>query len=268
VDVYEVLLDHPAIIETVDIVFVNYYPYLEGIDIAFAVAALHRWHQQVVTAANGKEVVVSETGWPSDGEPYGDAVPSLQNASEYFLNFVSWANANAVNYFYFEAFDEDWKALYEGSQGAHWGVWDQDSNLKVGMEAVFNGDAVEDNWSIVPIPGGEGDPVIEFVNIPALGSLDNLEGQVWHVDPFEHKVVVYINVSGWWIKPTYDLPFTVIQPDGSWSCDITTGGMDETATEIAAFLIPAVYQPPLLSGSLVLPEELYSNSLDQVSVVR
>ncbi len=150
-DVYGVLLDHPAIIEAVDIVFANYYPYWEGIDIDTAIAALHRWHQQVVAAADSKEVVVSETGWPSDGEPYGNAVPSLENASDYFLNFVSWADANSVNYFYFEAFDEAWKAFYEGPQGAHWGVWDQYGNLKEGMQAVFDGDVVDDNWSEVPI---------------------------------------------------------------------------------------------------------------------
>ena len=63
------------------------------------------------------------------------------------MNFVSWAEAEKVSYFYFEAFDESWKVTYEGSQGAHWGVWDKDGNLKPGMEDVFDGKRLSDNWS-------------------------------------------------------------------------------------------------------------------------
>jgi exo-beta-1,3-glucanase (GH17 family) len=44
-----------------------------------------------------------------------------------------------ADYYYFEAFDESWKAAYEGPQGAHWGSWTQDGTLKPGMQAVFDG---------------------------------------------------------------------------------------------------------------------------------
>jgi len=267
-DVYGELLSHPKIINAVDIVLVNYYPYWEGININSAVAAINGWHEQVTAAANGKQVIVSETGWPSAGNQIGNAIPSLANASFYFLNFVSWARANDVDYFYFEAFDESWKAAYEGPQGSHWGIWDKDGTLKPGMEHVFNGETMEDNWSGGTIPGGPGDPVIKFTYVPPLGSFEYLRGQVWHVNPADYKVAVYIYVSGWWTKPTFANPLTTIQSDGSWITDITTGGIDETATRIAAFLVPNGYNPPSMSGGGTLPSELDQNAIANVKVTR
>lgn len=163
-DVYGVLLDHPNVMSAVDLVFVNYYPYWEGRKIDYAVAYVHRWHQQVIDAAGGKEVIVSEIGWPSCGDQIGDAVPSPENASFHFLNFVSWARANDVKYLYFEAFDESWKAKYEGPQGACWGIWDKEANLKPGMQDVFDGKTMPDNWSD-PIPEGS---IIDFPALPEL----------------------------------------------------------------------------------------------------
>ena len=79
---------------------------------------------------SNKEIFVGETGWPCCGDAFSGAVPSPENASRCFLNFVSWARANNVPYFYFEAFDEQWKATYEGSPNACWGIWERNSNMK------------------------------------------------------------------------------------------------------------------------------------------
>ena len=95
------------------------------------------------------------------------------------------------------------------------------------------------------IPGGPGDPVIEFAYVPPYGSFENLKGQIWHVWPSDYKVAVYIYVIGrWWTKPYWSWPLTTINPDGSWTCDITTGGVDQRATNIVAFLVPNGYDPP------------------------
>jgi exo-beta-1,3-glucanase (GH17 family)/DNA-binding beta-propeller fold protein YncE len=161
-EVYSVLLDHPALLDAVDQVFVNYYPYWEGRGIDLAMAHVHRWHQQMQEAAPGKAVVVSETGWPSCGDILGDAIPSPANAAYYFRNFVSWARANEVEFFYFEAFDEAWKAAVEGPQGACWGLWEGDQDLKEGMQAVFDGEVLPDNWSDPPTE----EPLIDFAALP------------------------------------------------------------------------------------------------------
>jgi len=146
-DTYSVWLAHPALVSEVDVLLVNYYPYWEGVSADKALSTIHGWHQQMLGAAAGKPVIVGETGWPSDGDTVGNAVPSSENAEAFFMNFISWAEANSVKYFYFEAFDETWKAQYEGPQGAHWGVWNKEGVMKPGMQSVFDGVRIDDNWS-------------------------------------------------------------------------------------------------------------------------
>ncbi len=136
---FEALLGHPAVVQAVDEVFVNYYPFWKGIPVEEAVAVLGKWHRRMQSFCRGKKVVVSETGWPSAGKAVGKAVPSRANAAFYFRNFVSWARATGTEFFYFEAFDEAWKARYEGPSGAHWGIWDENGRLKYGEE-VFLGE--------------------------------------------------------------------------------------------------------------------------------
>jgi len=156
----------------------------------------------------------------------------------------------------------------EGPQGAHWGVWDNKGNLKPGMKTLFKGEFHEVGKGHINTPSGPGEPIIEFTFVPPLGSFKNLKGQVWHANPSDNKVIVYTYVSGWWIKPTLANPLSVIQPDGSWSTDITTGGIDQKATKITAFLVHNSYKPPLVFGDKALPEDLSRNTLAKIEVNR
>ena len=172
-------------------------------------------------------------------------------------------------YLYFEAFDESWKAKYEGSRGAYWGLWDKDGNLKACMQDVFAGRRMTDNWSGNELVDGPGQPTIEFSDVPPYGSSADLKGRVRHVRPSDIVVAVYIKVgNGWWAKPYYATPTTPIWPDGTWTCDITTGGIDETATQIVAYLIPKSYTPPQMSGWSSLPAELDANALARIEATR
>ena len=266
-DVYRIFLSHPQLIDGVDVLMINYYPFWDGVDINEAIYSLNLHHKEVVSVAKGKPVIISETGWPSEGERHGKAVPSPENAAFYFLNFVSWARANNVDYFYFEAFDEPWKAAYEGSLGAHWGIWDKYGKIKPGMENVFVGRTMEDNWSS-GVPCGPGKPSIQFTYVPPKDSFENLKGRVCHVNPEDYRVAIYIYVSGWWTKPYWNNPLTTISPSGDWECDITTGGVDESATKIAAFLVPVGYDPPLLKGEDTLPQDLKDHAVAYTEVTR
>jgi hypothetical protein len=107
-----------------------------------------------------------------------------------------------------------------------------------------------------------------FDHVPPYGSYDNLSGHVTCVVPGDYKIAVYINVSGWWTKPTFDSPLTSIDSNGDWITDITTGGSDLMATDIAAFLVPNGYMPPPMSGGATLPQALYSNAVATNSVTR
>jgi exo-beta-1,3-glucanase (GH17 family) len=266
-DTFDRLLANPSVIAASSILLPNIYPFWQGVSPPNAVCSLANAYRQVLAAAGGKPIVISETGWPSDGAAVGAAVPSPDNAATYFIQFVSWARANGVPYFYFEAFDETWKAAYEGSRGAHWGLWDKDTLLKPAMKPVFDGVTVPLDCNSPP--GGPGSPSVQFTYVPPLGSTADLEGQEQHAIPADHKIATYIKVGTlWWVKPTLALPKTPIQPDGSFTVDVTTGGNDQIASEIAVFLIPDAYDPPLLLGSATLPGELFTQSIAHAQVTR
>jgi len=116
---------------------------------------------------------------------------------------------------------------------------------------------------------GPGSPALEFAYIPSYGSFENLKGRALHVRPQEYRVAVYIYVAGgWWTKPYWDRPLTNIRPDGNWSCDITTGGIDQQTTRIAAYLVPVGYNPPLARGGATLPRELEEKAVTGLEVTR
>jgi hypothetical protein len=91
--------------------------------------------------------------------------------------------------------------------------------------------------------------------VPPYRSNYDLGGRVRGVSPDSHEVAVYIFIEGggWWNKPYFAQPLTPIQPDSTWTCDITTGSGDEYASEIRAYLMPNGMSPPLSSGWESLP---------------
>jgi len=130
VDAYYEFAKRPKITEACDIVLANCYPYWEGCSLEYALIYMKDMFNRVVKAANGKKVIITETGWPSQGLGLHGALPSHENAIKYFINTQEWANADAVDMFYFSCFDESWKAGIEGDVGAYWGLWDKNEKLK------------------------------------------------------------------------------------------------------------------------------------------
>jgi hypothetical protein len=111
-------------------------------------------------------------------------------------------------------------------------------------------------------------PTIELTSIPAYNSTDDLTGRIANVNPQDYHAAVFIFINGWWTKPFWDRSLTSIQPDGGWTCDITTGGIDETATRIAAFLVPKGVTPPRMSGQSAFPPEFLNAVVAQYEVIR
>jgi glucan endo-1,3-beta-D-glucosidase len=76
-----------AVVEAVDWVGVDEYPYYEngkGNDIKHAGTLFDRAFDAVTGAVSGKPVWVTETGWPSTGPNWDQAVPSVENAKYYW----------------------------------------------------------------------------------------------------------------------------------------------------------------------------------------
>ena len=132
VDAYFKFDDYPRVTAACDVVLANCYPFWEGCAAEYALLYMKEMYRRAVRAANGKKVIISETGWPNIGTAFGAAMPSHENAIRYFLNTCQWAAEDDLDVFYFSSFDEDWKTDDEGDVGAYWGLWDKDGHLKYG----------------------------------------------------------------------------------------------------------------------------------------
>jgi len=106
-------------------------------------------------------------------------------------------------------------------------------------------------------------PYIEYSTIPPYGNWTiNLAGKVHNVNIQNYSVVNYILVEGlgWWIKPSFANPLTLIMSDSTWNCDISTSGIDNFATTICSFLIPTGVSPPLLGNGIhEIPDSMFTN---------
>lgn len=105
-------------------------PFWEGCHLDYSLVYMKQMYQQAMQAANGKKVIITETGWPSQGKNFEGAEPSAENAMKYFINTQQWSRAEGIEIFYFASFDESWKVGPEGDVGAHWGLWDMHHQLK------------------------------------------------------------------------------------------------------------------------------------------
>ena len=130
VDAYFLFEDHPPVTEACDILLVNCYPFWESCPAEYAILYMREMYRRAENVANGKKVIISETGWPNRGTPFGDAVPTVEHAIEYFIRTYEWAYEDDIEIFYFSSFDESWKTGAEGDVGAYWGLWDEDGKLK------------------------------------------------------------------------------------------------------------------------------------------
>jgi exo-beta-1,3-glucanase (GH17 family) len=132
VDAYYLFAGRPRLVEACDVLMVNCYPFWEYCSLEHSLGYMQEMYARAVSVSQGKPVLISETGWPSAGEPLGGAVPGEEAALLYLLNTLKWTQEAGIDCFYFSSFDEAWKATHEGDRGVFWGLWDQDGKPKYG----------------------------------------------------------------------------------------------------------------------------------------
>lgn len=130
VDAYYEFTQRPRIADISDVILCNCYPYWEGCPFEYSLEHMNQMYHQAMVAAKGKKVIITETGWPSQGQGLQAALPSKKNALSYFVRAQLWALDNDIELFYFSSFDESWKVGAEGDVGAYWGLWDKQEVLK------------------------------------------------------------------------------------------------------------------------------------------
>ncbi len=136
VDTYYQFSDHPELVDACDIILANCYPFWEGCNINEASIYLQKMYAVTQEVAKGKPVLITETGWPNNGDSTGGATPSMNNAMQYFTNVNNWSQKHGIDLFYFSSFDESWKVHHEGDVGQSWGIWDASEKNKYIQDKV------------------------------------------------------------------------------------------------------------------------------------
>ena len=130
VDAYYEFRDRPNITNACDVILANCYPFWEGCAAEYSLLYMKDMFNEAIKASNGKKVIITETGWPSQGSDLWGAHPSYRNYLKYFINAQLWSKEKEIEMFYFSSFDESWKVDAEGDVGAYWGLWDKEEILK------------------------------------------------------------------------------------------------------------------------------------------
>jgi len=130
VDNYYEFSFRSRITDICDVILANCYPYWDGCSIDYSLHHMQNMFETAKSYGGDKRVIITETGWPSEGGSHGAAFASNENAMKYFIETQKWSKQKDVEMFYFSSFDESWKVGAEGEVGAYWGIWDKNEKLK------------------------------------------------------------------------------------------------------------------------------------------
>jgi glucan 1,3-beta-glucosidase len=125
-DVWEYWLRNREVYDAVDFVTIHILPYWEDFPIRakYATAHVDAIRRRMAVAFPGKEILIGETGWPSEGRMREGALPSRTNQARVVSEILALAKQEGFRVNLIEAYDQPWKRQLEGTVGGSWGLFD------------------------------------------------------------------------------------------------------------------------------------------------
>ena len=80
--------------------------------------------KRMAVAFPGKEILIGETGWPSQGRMREGALPSRTSQARVVSEILDIAKREGFRVNLIEAYDQPWKRQLEGTVGGYWGLFD------------------------------------------------------------------------------------------------------------------------------------------------
>jgi glucan 1,3-beta-glucosidase len=125
-DVWEFWQRNRDLQGAVDFVTIHILPYWEDFPIGAKDAAAHviSIREKMGGVFPGKDILIGETGWPSQGRMREGALPSPVNQALILQELLAQAQKRGYRVNVIEAFDQPWKRGLEGTVGGFWGLFD------------------------------------------------------------------------------------------------------------------------------------------------
>jgi len=147
-ETWDIWIKHPELVDEVDFIATHILPYWEGVPADEAIEYVFDRYNQLRKTFPNKPIIITEVGWPSSGQPIGQAEASLVNQAKFVRDFLNRAKKENLTYYVVEAFDQPWKQVLEGSAGAYWGLFNANREAKFAMY----GDVLDlpdwENWAL------------------------------------------------------------------------------------------------------------------------
>ena len=151
---------YKPVLDEIDILFIHIYPFWAGSPLDGAAVYTVDRYLAIKTLLDGeyggtKRLIIGEAGWPSQGGPgYGDYGGGYSGSTDnnisqsalafhpeaqqkYMLELLALAHEYQVELFYFDAFDELWKAEGVNGAGRSWGYYYSDRTLKYNFSSLL-----------------------------------------------------------------------------------------------------------------------------------
>jgi glucan 1,3-beta-glucosidase len=125
-DVWEFWQRNRDLQDAVDFVTIHILPYWEDFPLPANHAAAHVMsiRDKMAAVFPGKDILIGETGWPSQGRMREGALPSRANQALILQQILAQAEKRGYRVNVIEAFDQPWKRAHEGTVGGYWGLFD------------------------------------------------------------------------------------------------------------------------------------------------
>ena len=122
VDTLVAYVGNPQLCEMSDYLAVNSHPYWDG---GVQPSNSGPWLLQQISnlqnvCGTSKEVLITETGWPTQGDSYGSCVPSVPNQVAALKSIVSSLGSKAI---VFTMYNDYWKDPGAYNVEQHWGIF-------------------------------------------------------------------------------------------------------------------------------------------------
>ncbi|KAL9603652.1 MAG: hypothetical protein Q9219_000971 [cf. Caloplaca sp. 3 TL-2023] len=121
VDTMIAMVNHPEICKASDFCAINCHAFFDGNTPAEKSGEFVKGWVDKLSEMTGKTVVVTETGWPTQGNTNGKAVPSQENHQAAVSSIGGALSSNVI---YYSAYNDMWKKNGPGTFGAEqfWGI--------------------------------------------------------------------------------------------------------------------------------------------------
>jgi exo-beta-1,3-glucanase (GH17 family)/glycosyltransferase involved in cell wall biosynthesis len=131
---------YPELADHVDFITVHLFPYWNGIPRSAAIQDALNSYRALQQLFPNKHIVIGEIGWPSNGDRFKYAQPSVSDEAIFLREWFNEARKRNIDYYVMEAFDQPWKEKLAGRTEAYWGMFNADRQLKF----PFTGPVTED----------------------------------------------------------------------------------------------------------------------------